>query len=162
MPHACPRSPSLQGSWLPPQPGLRGTVSTVLEFEGGVARALAWSSPTSSLADHILPLRSVPAAGGGGGTWYWEAGRRVSCCPGSAPPSLQHYVGPWVEGGTRLETQILMRVRCFRSGVRTGQLGLTRPTSTDPTKHSLGKLRTAQTSDEQERSGKGMKWEKGP
>lgn len=41
---------------------------------------------------------------------------------------------------------------------------LSRLTSTGPTKRGLGKLRKAQGSEEQERSGKeiGMKWEKGP
>lgn len=48
-----------------------------------------------------------------------------------------------------------MRIRCFRCGVRTGQLDLTRSTSTGPTESGLGKRRAAPGSYDQKRPGKG-------
>lgn len=70
--------------FAPPEPELRrGAVSIALEFEGRAARGLTWSPQASSPAGHILPLKSTPTARRGGGTWYWEVGRRGICYPGS-------------------------------------------------------------------------------
>lgn len=128
---------------------MRGVASNVLEFARRAARGPARSTPNLFYC-WLHPPPWVNASGRWGcGHLVLERGKKRNWPSRFRVPSLQ-------QDGDQ-------GIRCFRCGVRTGQLGLTRVTSTGTTEHGLGKLRTAQGSDEQERLGNEirMKREKG-